>query len=99
MTNTIIFAVVTAYVATGFPCANGKYPTLSRTCAGPRNIPLGTLVHIERVGFRYVEDRTAKKYDGRFDVFLSNKHNAINFGKRTLRVTIYGKQENAFVVK
>lgn len=87
MTN-LLLAVVTAYVWTGSPCANGSWPVAGVTCAGPRWVPLGTRVCIEGVGIRTVTDRTALRFDGRFDVFMDSRKAAIRFGKQTLKVKI-----------
>ena len=47
---------ITAYAATGWPCANGAYPTVGYTIAH-NSLPFGTKVYIEGVGVRVVEDR------------------------------------------
>ena len=47
---------ITAYAETGYPCANGNYPTLGYTVAC-NSLPFGTEVYIDGVGFRTVEDR------------------------------------------
>ena len=87
---------VTAYCAcarccgkwSGGPTASGKMPQAGVTVAGPRSIPFGTRVLIEGVGERVVQDRLARKYDGRFDVFFASHKEALRFGKRTLKVRI-----------
>ena len=58
------------------------------TVAGPRSIPFGTRVWIEGVGVRVVQDRLARKYDGRFDVFFASHKEALRFGKRSLKVKV-----------
>ena len=89
MTTNIITAVVTAYLWTGHPCSDGHYPVVGKTIAVPRAVPLGSTVIIE--GRKYLaEDHTAKKYDGRFDIYMGNdRTKALNWGKQTLTVTIY----------
>jgi 3D (Asp-Asp-Asp) domain-containing protein len=72
----------------GGPTASGKMPVVGVTCAGPRRIPFGTRVRIEGLGERVVQDRLARKYDGRFDVFFASHKEALRFGKRTLKVRI-----------
>lgn len=87
---------VTAYCAckkccgrwSGGPTASGKMPVAGVTCAGPRSVPFGTRVHIEGVGVRVVQDRLARKYDKRFDVFFSSHAEALKFGKRRLKVEV-----------
>lgn len=66
--------------------ASGTVPKQGRTCAAPRSIPFGTKLSIPGVGVRIVEDRLAKKYDSRIDIYFSSHSAALNFGKR--KVTI-----------
>ena len=72
----------------GGPTASGKMPVAGITVAGPRSIPFGTRVWIEGVGERVVQDRLARKYDGRFDVFFASHKEALRFGKRSLKVKV-----------
>ena len=72
----------------GGPTASGRMPVAGITVAGPRSIPFGTRVWIEGVGVRVVQDRLARKYDGRFDLYFSSHADALRFGKRTLQVRI-----------
>lgn len=89
MTN-LILATITAYCHCssccgkgGQPTASGKMPVEGRTIAAPRNIPLGTKVIVN--GRRYtVEDRTAIRYDGRWDVFMTSHKRAKEFGKKEM---------------
>jgi 3D (Asp-Asp-Asp) domain-containing protein len=48
----------------------------------------GTKVHIEGVGRRVVQDRTARRYDGRFDVYFDDHDAAQEFGIRKARVRV-----------
>lgn len=72
----------------GQPTASGKMPVQGVTVAAPRAIKLGTKVLIEGVGERIVQDRLAKRYDHRIDVFFNSHKEALKFGKRKLNVTI-----------
>lgn len=47
---------VTGYTWTGNTCANGNYPTSGYTVAC-NDLPIGTVVYIEGIGYRTVEDR------------------------------------------
>ena len=89
MITNIITAIVTAYVATGHPCANGKMPRVGITCASSdRTIPLGSKLVMDGKIF-IIEDRTNKRFkDGRFDIFFPNRKSAIEWGKQTKRVQI-----------
>jgi 3D (Asp-Asp-Asp) domain-containing protein len=55
--------------------------------ACPRKIPFGTKV---RIGDRDYEchDRLHPKYDDRFDIWMSSKDEALEFGKQRLRVEV-----------
>lgn len=74
------------------PTAMGTWPVEGRTIAGPRNIPLGTWVRVTVEGKAYrfrVEDRTARKWDGkRWDVFLKSHEAARKWGLKRGSVEI-----------
>ena len=82
-------AVVTGYCACRICCgkgargitAAGTRPVQGRTVAGPRSVPLGTRVIINGKPYT-VEDRTAKRYDGRWDIYFQSHKNAKNFGRQ-----------------
>src|SRR4051812_6219973 len=71
----------------GKPTANGSMPTAGVTVAAPRSIPFGTRLRIEGLGERIVQDRAAKKFNDRIDVFMESHEAALKFGVRTLQVT------------
>ena len=90
MTTNVLVAVVTAYVATGHPCADGHKPVVGVSVALPRCYPLGSRVCIG--GRWYVGgDRTARRFDGRFDVFMGSRAEALKWGKRTMEVVVITK--------
>ena len=66
--------------------ASGATPKEGRTAAAPRRIPFGTILEIEGVGKRVVEDRLAKRYDHRIDIFFESHQEALKFGKQKLKV-------------
>lgn len=88
---TISNAIVTAYCACSICCgpgrpigANGKLPKSNISIAAPRNIPLNTTVTVilpsgRRIR-RVVHDRTALRYDGRWDIYLPTHKSAKAFG-------------------
>lgn len=92
-------AIVTAYCALACCCgpkdksnigitASGKMATEGRTIAAPRHIPLGSIVRVE--GFKkpfIVEDRTARRYNGRWDIYMDSHISAKNFGRKKLKIT------------
>ena len=75
---------LTAYIATGNPCASGVYPTVGRTVAC-NSIPLGTTIYIEGYGTYVVED-TGGMGGGVIDVFVGSYDEAIQFGRRSANV-------------
>ena len=82
-------AVVTAYCDSLRPMADGATVHVG-ACAGPRCVALGTVVLID--GRRYtVEDRTAKRYDGRYDLWMPGHRACLQFGIRRLSVVIVGR--------
>ena len=92
---TVSAETITAYCACRKCCgqsatgitASDTRPVEGRTVAAARSIPLGTRIHIEGLGWRVVEDRTARRYDGRVDVYFKKHNDALQFGKRKLQIT------------
>ena len=91
--------VVTAYCSCQICCgpnasnitASGNKPRQGITVAAPRSIPFGTKLYIPSIGWRTVEDRLAKKYDNRVDVYYKSHKEAKRFGKKQLTITIKNK--------
>jgi 3D (Asp-Asp-Asp) domain-containing protein len=87
--------IVTAYCACKLCCgneakgitANGSFPRQNITCAAPRAIPFGTVLHIDGIGIRRVEDRLKINYDSRIDIYFLRHRDAAKFGKKKLNVT------------
>ena len=88
-------AIITAYCACTICCgkhhngvtASGAKPIEGITVAASRKIKLGTHLRID--GHEYVvQDRLAKRYDSRFDIFFTNHTDAKNFGLQHHVVTI-----------
>ena len=68
--------------------AQGEIPTNGFSIACPRSIHLGTSVIVdERIYL--CDDRTSKKYDGRFDLFTTSQEKAKNYGKQEKTVIIF----------
>ncbi len=82
-----IIAFVTMYGATGRPMSDGKMPHVG-AAACPRNVSHETIAIIDDVPF-VCEDRTAKQYNGRFDLFsTASNEKMLKFGKQRLKVTL-----------
>lgn len=79
---------ITAYEWTGNPCANGNYPTVGYTVAC-NSLPLGTVLYIDGVGYRTVEDRGATWHsDWWIDLYLGDVDACFEWGIRTRSVWI-----------
>jgi len=95
MTNLLTTAVRTAYCACSACCgprasgltASGVRPVEGRTVAA-NHLPFGTWVRIQGIGLRRVEDRLAKRYTGRFDVYFKSHAAAKRFGLQVRSVTL-----------
>ena len=95
MTTNIVEMVVTAYCACTICCgkhargltANGKPPIEGHTIAASRRLVYGTTIIINGHAYK-IEDRLAKRYDDRVDIYIQEHSAAKHWGKQTLRVTI-----------
>lgn len=92
--------IITAYCACKICCgdashgrtASGIFPRPGRTCAASRNIEFGTKMVID--GHVYiVEDRLAKRFDNRVDIYFATHKAAQRFGKKTNTVNIVEKDK------
>lgn len=69
------------------PTASGAWPREGVTVAGPRWVKLGTRVLIDGKPY-VVQDRTSRKWDGRWDVFVTSHARAKRLGIRRVKITI-----------
>lgn len=77
---------ITAYAETGYPCANGNYPTTGYTVAC-NSLPFGTQIYIEDVGFRTVEDRGPAWLGSEWcDLYLGDYNSCVQWGSQQKRV-------------
>lgn len=94
ITNTLT-AVVTAYCACKLCCgpnakginASGTKPIQGKSIAVSRRYPLGSRVRISGMEFS-ADDRLARRYDNRFDIYFESHREAKRFGIRTNKVII-----------
>lgn len=78
---------LTAYIATGCPCADGSYPQVGYTAASNNPSLWHRWIHIDGVGDRYVHD-TGGMAVNVIDLFVGSYDEAIQFGRRTAEVYI-----------
>lgn len=78
---------LTAYIATGNPCADGVYPQTGHTAACNDPALWHKWIEIEGYGIYYVHDTGGMASDV-IDLFMSSYDEAIQFGRRTAEVYI-----------
>lgn len=78
--------LITAYGATGSPCASGAWPEVGRTVAC-NSLPFGTRVWIDGVGERVVEDRGPSSLGSEWlDLYLGDEGACWQWGAPRLNV-------------
>lgn len=91
--------VATAYCHTGNRTASGAWPEVGRTVAvDPAVIPLGTRVWVEGHGWRVAEDVGGMIRGNRIDLYMSSEEEAVQFGRREVRVVIRGEYGTGFEI-
>ena len=78
---------LTAYIATGNPCADGVYPQVGYTAACNDPNLWHKWVHIDGYGDYFIHD-TGGMASNVIDIFVSSYDEAIQFGRRTATVSI-----------
>lgn len=79
---------LTAYVATGNPCADGKYPQVGYTAACNDPALWHKWVHIEGYGDFYIHDTGGMASNNIIDIFMGSYDEAIQFGRRSAVVSL-----------
>lgn len=83
---------ITAYAASGSPCANGEFPEIGRTIAH-NSLPFGTMVYIEGVGVREVMDRGPDYLGTEWcDLYLGDTGACVQWGDQTRKVWLLDGQ-------
>lgn len=78
---------LTAYIATGDPCADGIYPEVGFTAASNDPNLWHKWIYIEGLGRRYVHD-TGAMDSNVIDIFTDTYENAILFGRQVANIYI-----------
>ncbi|MFJ8246763.1 3D domain-containing protein [Peribacillus asahii] len=66
-----------------------KNPTVKAIAVDPKVIPLGTKVHVEGYGQAVAADKGGAIKGNKIDVFIASKQKALNWGVKTVKVTVY----------
>lgn len=82
---------ITAYTATGSPCAYGNYPTDGYTVAC-NSLDFGTKIYIEGVGYRTVEDRGPEWLGSEWlDLYMDSYDSCVQWGSQYRNVYFVGE--------
>lgn len=81
---------LTAYIATGNPCADGQMPQVGLTAACNDPALWHKWVHIDGYGDYYIHD-TGGMASNVIDIFVGSYDEAIQFGRRSATVSIIEK--------
>jgi 3D (Asp-Asp-Asp) domain-containing protein len=68
--------------------ASGKRVQAGVSAACPPSMPFGTRIEIEGVGERVCHDRGAAITEGRIDVYMPELNDALEFGRKRLKVRV-----------
>ena len=80
--------VATAYTHTGNPTFTGVMPQRGTIAVDPNVIPLGQEVYVEGYGYAIAQDTGGAIRGNKIDVFKDTREEAINWGRRNVRVYI-----------
>jgi 3D (Asp-Asp-Asp) domain-containing protein len=75
--------------------ASGKRVQAGKTAACPPSMPFGTRIEIEGVGERVCYDRGAAITEGRIDVYMPELNDALEFGRKRLKVRVVNDKEES----
>ncbi|AEF92956.1 3D domain-containing protein [Desulfotomaculum nigrificans CO-1-SRB] len=84
----VVTAVATAYTHTGNRTATGIRPYVGVVAVDPRVIPLGTKLYVEGYGPAIAADTGGDIEGNRIDVFFDSRQQAMNWGRRQVKVHI-----------
>lgn len=95
--NKIITVKASAYTATCKGCsgitATGlnlkKNPSIKAIAVDPKVIPLGSKVYVQGYGYAVAADKGGRIKGNKIDVFMPSKAKAIQWGVKTVKVTVY----------
>lgn len=68
--------------------ASGRRTEPGVTIAAPRNIPFGTWIHLEGLGWRRVDDRGGRIRGKRIDICMATRKEALQWGRKKIRIFI-----------
>ncbi len=85
---TVLIMTATAYTHTGNATATGVMPKVGMIAVDPNVIPLGAKVHVKGYGYATATDTGGAIKGNVIDLFMDTRSECINWGRRTVEVTI-----------
>lgn len=85
----VLIMEATAYCYTGQRTKTGTWPQRGTVAVDPWVIPLGSWLWVEGYGAGVAEDTGSAIRGNRIDVFMETEAEALNWGRRWVRVRIY----------
>jgi 3D (Asp-Asp-Asp) domain-containing protein len=86
----VLIMEATAYCYTGNKTKTGTWPKVGTVAVDPKVIPLGTQLHIEGYGSGVAEDTGGMIKGNRIDLYMNSEREALNWGRRWVRVEVRG---------
>jgi len=83
-----LYMQATAYTYTGSRTATGYNPAVGMVAVDPTVIPLGSKMYIEGYGYAWAADTGGAIKGNVIDVFLEEHSQAVNWGRKTVKVYI-----------
>ena len=84
----------TAYCYTGRRTCSGCYPFPGTVAADNSILPIGTIIHIEGYGYAVVLDSGSVIVGNRIDLYFNTEKEAIQWGRRKVKVKILRRNNN-----
>lgn len=73
--------------------ASGNTTTPGLTIATPRNLPFGTWVYLDKLGWRQVHDRGGSIKGNRIDICFQTRKEAFAWGRRKIKMYVFYEKE------
>jgi uncharacterized protein YabE (DUF348 family) len=82
------YMTASAYTYTGNRTATGQTPAVGMVAVDPSVIPLGTRMYVEGYGYAVAADTGGSIRGDRLDLFMEERSQCLNWGRRTVKVYI-----------
>jgi 3D (Asp-Asp-Asp) domain-containing protein len=80
------YVIASAYTYTGSRTSTGRTPAVGMVAVDPSVIPMGTRMYVEGYGYAYAADRGGDIKGDRVDLFMEEKSQCLNWGRRKVKI-------------